>query len=127
MKATRKTWTPEDYEQATNKADDLGMKLYGLAQVVRLAAFAAEARRTLTGIEGALEWREDVRTDLRDHIHQMTGWQDMPDTAGDALQFIASELDQAHEDFTALSYRLANRLREQSEQVHSDGGRIEGG
>jgi hypothetical protein len=112
MTSPRKPWTEQDHDEATSKADDLGMKLYGLAQVVKLAAFAAEARRTLTDLEDRLIWRDKVREDLRNHVHQMTAWAEMPDTASDALQFIAGELAQANEEFTGLSYRLANRLRE---------------
>ena len=45
MSDTRKTWTAEEHDEATSKADDLSMKLYGLTQVVKLAAFAAETRK----------------------------------------------------------------------------------
>lgn len=108
-----KPWTEQDHHEATSKADDLGMRLYGLTQVVKLAAFAAEARRTLTGIEDALEWRDKVRDDLRNHIHQMTAWTETRDTASDVLEYVAGEMAQTMEEFTDLSYRLARRLREQ--------------
>lgn len=115
MTATRKTWTEQDYDAAISKADDLGMKLYGLTQVVKLAAFAAEARKALSSLEDAFEHRPKVRDDLRAHAY-LTDWQEMPDTSSEALQYIVQELEQANEEFTDQSYRLANRLREQEER-----------
>ena len=112
---TRKTWTEQDHDEATSKADDLGLKLYGLTQVAKLAAFAVEARKALSSLEDAFEHRPKVRDDLRAHAH-LTAWQEMPDASSEALQYIAQELEQANEEFTSLSYRLANRLREQEER-----------
>ena len=57
----RKTWTDKDHDEATAKADRISMRAYGLAQVLKVCAFAAEARRTLTDIEDALVYRDKAR------------------------------------------------------------------
>lgn len=119
MTSPRKPWTEQDHDEATSKADDLGMKLYGLTQVVKLAAFAAEARKALVSLDAAFEHRPKVRDDLHNHAH-LANWSEMPDASSDALQFIAQELEQANEEFTNLSYRLATRLREH-EQAQAGG------
>lgn len=118
MSANRKPWTEQDHNEATSKADAASMRVYGLASMLKVCAFAAEARRTLTEIEDRLTWRDKVREDLRVHINHMTNWQEMPDASSEALQYIAQELAQANEEFANLSYRLANRLRDGSD--HGD-------
>lgn len=109
----RKTWT---YDEATDKADDMGMKVYGLASMLKLAAFAAEARKALVSLEAALEHRPKVRDDLHNHAY-LSDWQEMPDASSEALQHIAQELEQANEEFTGLAYDLAVQLRER-DMVH---------
>lgn len=112
---TRKPWTAEDHDEATTKADQISMKAYGLAQVLKVCAFAAEARRTLTELEFALSYRDKVREDLNNHVHHLTNWAEMRDTSGDALEFIAQEMTAAMEESVNLVYGLAHRLTESAE------------
>lgn len=119
MTSPRKTWTAEDHDEATSKADALSMRVYGLASMLKVAAFAAEARKALVSLEAAFEHRPKVRDDLHNHAH-LANWSEMPDASSDALQFIAQELVQANEEFANLSYRLATRLREH-EQAQAAG------
>ena len=115
MSDTRKTWTDKDHDEATAKADRISMRAYGLAQVLRVFAFAAEARRTLTDIEDALVYRDKAREDLRNHVHAMTNWAELRDTSGDALEFVAQEMASAMEESVDLIYGLASRLSESAE------------
>ena len=111
--SNRKTWT---YDEATDKADDMGMKVYGLASMLKLAAFAAEARKALVSLEAAFEHRPKVRDDLHNHAY-LSDWQEMPDASADALQFIAQEMVAAMEQSVDLAYDLAVQLRER-DMVH---------
>lgn len=115
MTSTRKPWTAEDHDEATTKADQISMKAYGLAQVLKVCAFAAEARRTLTELEFALSYRDKVREDLSNHVHHLTNWAEMRDTSGDALEFIAQEMSAAMEEGVNLVYGLAHRLTDQEQ------------
>lgn len=113
---TRKPWTEQDHDEATSKADALSMKVYGLAQVLKVCAFAAEARRTLTDIEDRLTWHDKTRESLRNNVHDMTNWQELRDTSCDALEFIAGEMSKAMEESVNLTYGLASRLRERERE-----------
>lgn len=115
MTSTRKPWTAEDHDEATTKADKISMKAYGLAQVLKVCAFAAEARRTLTELEFALSHRDKVREDLNNHVRHLTNWAEMRDTSGDALEFIAQEMSAAMEEGVNLVYELARRLTDQEQ------------
>lgn len=106
----RQPWTDAEHEAATDAADQLGMKLYGLTQVVKLAAFAAECRKALVSIEDALEHRPKVKEDLRNHAH-MTNWMETPDPTGEALAAAAIEMERASGDFADLVYKLSYRLK----------------
>lgn len=110
--SNRKTWTDKDHDEATAKADRISMRAYGLAQVLKVCAFAAEARRTLTDIEDALVYRDKAREDLRNHVYAMTNWAELRDTSGDALEFVAQEMAAAMEESVDLIYGLASRLSE---------------
>ena len=111
MSTTRKTWTADE---ATDKADDMSMKAYGLASMLKLAAFAAEARKALVSLEAAFEHRPKVRDDLRAHAY-LSDWEMMPDASADALQFIAQEMAAAMEQSVDLVYGLASQLRDQEQ------------
>lgn len=106
----RQPWTEQEHDEVTTNADNLHCKAWGLAQVVKLAAFAAEARRTLTGIEDALTHRPKVRDDLRNHVFQMAAWSEMHDPTGDALTYVAGEMEVIAGSLCNLTYSMASRL-----------------
>ena len=105
--ADNRTWAAG---AARNRADELSGRLNGAFNLLRLAAFAAEARRTLDEIELALSYRDKVREDLRAHVSHMTNWQDMPDASAEALQFIAQMVEQTQGEFTELAYQLSAQV-----------------
>ena len=113
MSSTSKTWTAEDHDEATSKADALSMRVYGLASMLKVAAFAAEARKALVSLEAAFEHRPKVRDDLHDHAH-LANWSEMPDASSDALQYIAQEFEQVMEQNVEMIYGLAGHLRERA-------------
>ena len=111
---TRKPWTAEDHDEATTKAETISMRVYGLASVLRVFAFAAEARKALVSLEAAFEHRPKVRDDLHNHAH-LANWKEMPDSSSDALEFIAQEMAAAMEEGVNLVYGLAHRLTDQEQ------------
>lgn len=107
----RQPWTDQEHRATTEAADELSLKLYHLAQIVRMAAFAAEARRTLEGIGDAMMHRPEMRETLNDAVPAMGNWNELPDPTSEVLGYIASEMDAAAAGLTGLAYDLANRLR----------------
>ncbi len=108
-----KPMTDDEHSAVTSKADALSMRIYGLASVLKVFAFAAEARKALSSLEAAFEHRPKVRDDLHNHAH-LANWSEMPDASSDALQFVAQEFEQVMELNVEMIYGLANRLRDQS-------------
>ena len=107
----RQPWTDQEHDAVTDASDEQCLRLYGLSKLVELAAFAGEARRALTSLDAAFEYRPKVRDDLRAHAHLLE-WADMPDVTGEALQFLAGEMRQAGDELNEMVYKLANRLRD---------------
>lgn len=106
-----KPMTDDERSAVTSKADALSMRVYGLASVLKVFAFAAEARKALVSLEAAFEHRPKVRDDLHNHAY-LANWSEMPDASSDALQFIAQEFEQVMEQSVEMIYGLADHLRE---------------
>jgi len=104
-------WTEQDHAAAADAIDCHSLRLYGLAKVIELAAFAGEARRALVSLDAALEHRPKVRDDLHAHA-SLLEWHEMPDVSGEALRFIASEVQRANDELHDAAHRLLNRLRD---------------
>lgn len=105
------TQADRDYIAETElSADRLLARIYENTQVVKLAAFASEARRTLTAIEDTMVYRDEIREELRDNIVGMTEWAEMEDTAAEVLRYTADELRTAAAGLAGLVHDLAGRL-----------------
>jgi len=59
--------------------------LLELQHLIALAAFAAEARRVLTALEGALQIHPHIARELSDCIDARRQWEQLPDTLPDVL------------------------------------------
>lgn len=108
----RPTVTERERTAATTSADCLLAKVHENTQVLRLAAFAAEARRTLSAIEDALVYRPEMRAELRDSVSGMTEWAELEDTSAEVLRHTADELRAAAAGLAGLVHDLAGRLVE---------------
>lgn len=67
-------------------------RLCHVTQHIRLAAFASEARRTLTAIDDALAVRSALREVLHETVPAWNEWAEMDDVAGEVLKQAAADL-----------------------------------
>ena len=79
--------------------------LYKLTNLVKLAALACEARRTLEGINGLLNYHPTAREAVMSGLNGPTEWADMDDVVGDVLKDVGDRLE-------SLSDTIANRPAE---------------
>ena len=100
MANTPNTQTPQPRAVVnTTRFDEISLTLYNITEIVKLAAFAAEARRTLEGIRNALHYREEMQEVIRDSVLNSAQWSEMEDSAGDVLDYVARQLHQVNDDF----------------------------
>lgn len=94
-------------DAATSKANALSMQMYNLIGIVKLAAFAAEARRTLDGIRDVTDYRVDVNQAIADSVSAMGDWRERDDNAGEVLDYVARQLEEVRSEFTETVHDLA--------------------
>lgn len=92
---------------ATTTADVLSLKLYHLIGTVKLAAFAAEARRALNAIESIASTNPAISQRIQDSVTAFSGWSEIEDNLGEVLQNVASQLEDVSCDFSETVYDLA--------------------
>ena len=90
--------TAEIVAALTQAADDDGYKLTRLANIVKLAAFACEARRTLGAIEAAGSYRKSVGEYVAESVPAWRGWTTLEDTAGSVLDYVGMEMESLAEE-----------------------------
>lgn len=71
---------------------DPGM-LYGMRNVLLLAAFACEARRVLTDLDTVASLLPELDATLSVHIAHRAEWTTYENTTADVLRFVAGQLD----------------------------------
>ena len=87
-------------DAATDKADDLSLQLNHLTELVKLAAFAAEARRVLSGIHDVANCQPELQKAIMKAVPASNTWQGMADTFGEVLSQVARQLDEVNANFT---------------------------
>lgn len=92
---------------AAARFDEISLTLHNLTEIVKLAAFAAEARRTLTEIDYTLQYRPEIKEVIRDSVLSAAQWSEMEDNTGDVLDYIARQLKQVNGDFNKNFHDLA--------------------
>ncbi|MDO8774295.1 MAG: hypothetical protein Q7K57_37395 [Burkholderiaceae bacterium] len=102
---------------ATRKADDLSLKLFNLTEIVKLASFAAEARRVLEGIKAGTAYNPDMQKVIDNCSACPHTWMEMDDSTGNVLDFIGRELGAINIGFTEAVYDLANGKAGNAEQI----------
>ena len=98
-------------DAATSKADALSMQMYHLIGVVKLAAFAAEARRTLDGIRDLTDCHVEVKQAIDGSVSAMSDWRERDDNAGEVLDYVARQLDEVRSEFTETVHDLARAAK----------------
>lgn len=94
-------------EDAKSKANALSMQMYHLIGIVKLAAFAAEARRTLEGIRELADYRPEIKQAIADHVSAMADWRERDDNSGEMLEYVARQLEEVNGEFTETVHGLA--------------------
>lgn len=102
-------------DAAISKVNDLSLKLYQLTEIVKLAAFSAEARRTLEGIENAKAFHPGMEKAIAGAVQSANNWLEMEDATGNVLVYIARELAEINDEFTQNPYDLAEAKANNSE------------
>jgi len=112
MANTTKTQMPQRPAGVdTTRFDEISLTLHNLSEIVKLAAFAAEARRTLAAIDNALYFREEVQEMIRMGVSNSRQWSEMEDNTGDVLDYVARQLHQVNDDFNTNFQDLAPARR----------------
>ncbi len=95
-------------EAAIAQADEISLKLCNLTEIVKLAAFAAEARRTLEEIKNVMHYRPEMQKVIKDGVLNASNWSELEDNTGDVLGYVARQLEKVNDDFTQNLYGLAH-------------------
>ena len=78
---------------ALDAAETDSLALYHIKNVVLLAAFACEARRTLKSTSNALQYHAEARSSVEELVRAPNNWGEFENVAGDVLQHVASQID----------------------------------
>ena len=95
-------------DAAISKVNDLSLKLNYLTEIVKLAAFSTEARRTLKGIDNAKAYRPEVEKVIAGAVQSSSNWLEMEDVTGNVLVYVARQLEEVNGDLMQNVYDLAN-------------------
>ena len=94
-------------DAATDKADDLSLQLNRLTDLVKLAAFAVEARRVLSEIHEAKSRQPELEKAIMKAVPASNSWLAMDDNAGEILGHVAIQLEKVNTGFTESMYSLS--------------------
>ncbi|MDO8713777.1 MAG: hypothetical protein Q7K13_04775 [Polynucleobacter sp.] len=108
-------------DAAKTKADVLSLKLYNLIKAVKLAAFAADMRRTLEGIDDATHFRPEMREIINEAAPYSRNWLEMEDPTSEVLLDLASQIETINSEFTETVYDLA-QAKTGSTEAKKNGG-----
>lgn len=97
--STPNTKAPQRRAAASARFEEISLTLHNLTEIVKLVAFAAEARRTLTEIDNTLHYREEMKEVIRDSVSNHAQWSEMEDNTGDVLDYLARQLKKVNGDF----------------------------
>ena len=79
-------------------SDELSFKLHNLLEIVKLDAFAAEARRPLNAIHSLAQILPgEVGDNIERLVNAPNAWNEIEDNSGGVLHYIADELESARE------------------------------
>ena len=94
-------------DAATDKAHDLSLRLDHLTGLLKLAAFAIEARRVLSGIHEAKKDQPVLAQAVTKAVPTSNTWLSMDDSVGEVLNYVARQLEEVNTGFTDSVYRLS--------------------
>jgi hypothetical protein len=107
---------------ATERAEVISLKLYGLTEIVKLAAFAVEARRTLGGIQHVMPDHPKAQAAINDNVPYSTNWAEMDNNTGEVLWYVSMQLEEVNGDATKNVYALARVASPSEATTAQEGG-----
>jgi hypothetical protein len=90
-----------------DRVDGLSLQLYHVAQTLKVAAFACEARRVLDDIYHAAEYRPDFKAVLSTNVKHMGQWEEMEDATSEVIGHAARLLESINTEWTEAAYKAA--------------------
>jgi hypothetical protein len=97
-----------DIAKLGQQIDAQAQEVYRLAQVVKLAAFAAEARRTLEAIGNACVLDRQLAEELAQHVDAVNNWGTFDDVSGEVLRGLGSSLEHIAADADRMAMQIKN-------------------
>lgn len=97
---------PADIAKLRQQIDAQAQEVYRLAQVVKLAAFAAEARRTLEAIGNACVLDRQLADELAQHVDAVNNWGTFDDVSGEVLRGLGSSLEHIAADADRMAMQI---------------------
>ena len=91
---------------ASDAADTDSLALYKLTNLVKLAAFACEARRTLEGIDGALTYQPKAKEAISQQVSYSNNWSEFEDVTAHVLQDVALQMEALNEAISNRPFEL---------------------
>lgn len=96
-------------QRAAHSAAEVdGLALHHIKNVVLLAAFACEARRTLEGMTDALTYHAEARASVEELVTASSNWSCFEDVTGDVLRHVASQIDDLSAVMTGRAFGSAD-------------------
>lgn len=105
-------------DAATDKAEDLSLRLSHLTSLVKLAAFATEARRVLSGIHETANYQPELQKAIKNAVPASNTWLGMSDCSGEVLSHVARQLEEVNASFTDSVYSLSRMKQEVAHDLH---------
>lgn len=109
-------------DAATGDFNAISLKLQNLTEIIKMAAFAAEARRTLGEIQDVARLMPDFKTTLKDETSNPNAWSELEDNTADVLDYVARQLQEVNGQFTTNLYDLADHTRGTLPEAGKNGG-----
>lgn len=95
-------------QKHNDEVDSLSIEMLYMQEVVKLAAMAAESKRTLRAVNESLAYMPEAKQQLEKEVHRMYAWEDRDENIGDVLTFVADRLTSLNGRLSELAYRKVN-------------------
>ena len=103
--------TKQCTDAAIDQAEALSHKLDGLCEIVKLAAFAGEARRALKGIQRVLRGYPGAAEDIIASIDTANEWMTFEDNTSSVLKSVAQALQECNQRNVQAAYDLEGAIQ----------------
>ena len=78
--------------------DEISMTLHNLTEIVKLAAFAAEARRTLAGIDNATFFQPELKEAIPASVFHSAQWTQLKNNTSEVLDYVGRQMQKVNDN-----------------------------